>query len=329
MTGDELQARQFSVVPQILVRPAHVPVPAQARHGHRGHAELPVRRPRRYRPGLWNRQGGPRHAGGGRSLCDHSADPEPRHLEGFGGDLHGRWRLWQRLLHGPRLLPGGVQGHLRVLRPAQHQGLCIAYAANSDPENECAGFSMATGTGGSGGKGGAAVAGGAGGAKADAGAPRDASASDAEPINLTRRRHRGYRQQLRREVQRHEGSAPLRRRGPAAASRSATRARILAQPDSATATEAAASVSRAAPAATPATSRARTAAPTAAPTRLPGGVLLQRHLEHVRRDQGRRAHLRHGCRVHEQSLRRCRRNRRLLQHRLRLAEQLQQLGLGR
>ncbi len=60
------------------------------------------------------------------------------------------------------------------------KGLCVAYAANTDPENECAGLSMATGTGGSGGKGGA---GGAGGAKTDAGVPMDASASDAEPIN--------------------------------------------------------------------------------------------------------------------------------------------------
>ena len=60
------------------------------------------------------------------------------------------------------------------------KGLCAPYAANTDPENECAGFSMATGTGGSAGKGGA---GGAGGAKTDAGAPMDASASDAEPIN--------------------------------------------------------------------------------------------------------------------------------------------------
>ena len=60
------------------------------------------------------------------------------------------------------------------------KGLCVAYAANTDPEKECNGFSMATGTGGSAGKGGA---GGAGGAKTDAGAPMDASASDAEPIN--------------------------------------------------------------------------------------------------------------------------------------------------
>jgi hypothetical protein len=62
------------------------------------------------------------------------------------------------------------------------KGLCVAYAANTDPENECAGFSMATGTGGSGGKGGAAGAGGAGG-NPDAAFPMDASASDAEPIN--------------------------------------------------------------------------------------------------------------------------------------------------
>ncbi len=60
------------------------------------------------------------------------------------------------------------------------EGLCAAYAENTDPEKECAGFSMGTGTGGSAGKGGA---GGAGGAKTDAAVPMDASASDAEPIN--------------------------------------------------------------------------------------------------------------------------------------------------
>jgi hypothetical protein len=63
------------------------------------------------------------------------------------------------------------------------RGLCAAYAANTDPENECGGFSMATGTGGSAGKGGAGGAGGTGGANTDAAAPIDASASDAEPIN--------------------------------------------------------------------------------------------------------------------------------------------------
>ena len=60
------------------------------------------------------------------------------------------------------------------------KGLCAPYPMNTDPDKECAGFSMTTGTGGSAGKGGA---GGAGGAKTDAGAPMDASASDAEPIN--------------------------------------------------------------------------------------------------------------------------------------------------
>jgi hypothetical protein len=60
------------------------------------------------------------------------------------------------------------------------KGLCAPYAANTDPEKECVGFSTTTGTGGTAGKGGA---GGAGGAKTDAGAPMDASASDAEPIN--------------------------------------------------------------------------------------------------------------------------------------------------
>jgi hypothetical protein len=60
------------------------------------------------------------------------------------------------------------------------KGLCAPYPANTDPEKECAGFSMATGAGGSAGKSGA---GGAGGAKSDAGAPMDASASDAEAIN--------------------------------------------------------------------------------------------------------------------------------------------------
>ncbi len=59
-------------------------------------------------------------------------------------------------------------------------GLCTAYAANTDPEKECGGFSLATGAGGAGGKGGAA---GAGGAKTDASVPMDASASDAEAIN--------------------------------------------------------------------------------------------------------------------------------------------------
>jgi hypothetical protein len=62
------------------------------------------------------------------------------------------------------------------------KGLCAAYAANTDPESECGGFSMATGTGGSAGKTGAAGAGGAGGA-GGAAVPMDASASDAEPIN--------------------------------------------------------------------------------------------------------------------------------------------------
>ena len=56
-------------------------------------------------------------------------------------------------------------------------GLCTGYAANTDPEKECAGFSTTTGTGGTSG------AGGAGGAKPDAAVPMDASASDAEVIN--------------------------------------------------------------------------------------------------------------------------------------------------
>jgi hypothetical protein len=60
------------------------------------------------------------------------------------------------------------------------KGLCTAYPANTDPDSECGGFSMASGTGGTGGAGGA---GGMAGSKADAGAPRDASTSDAEPIN--------------------------------------------------------------------------------------------------------------------------------------------------
>ncbi|HEX3901497.1 MAG TPA: hypothetical protein VH853_01535 [Polyangia bacterium] len=59
-------------------------------------------------------------------------------------------------------------------------GLCTGYAANTDPEKECGGFSLTTGTGGTGGAGGK---GGAGGAKTDAAVPMDASASDAEVIN--------------------------------------------------------------------------------------------------------------------------------------------------
>jgi hypothetical protein len=54
-------------------------------------------------------------------------------------------------------------------------GLCTGYAANTDPDKDCTGFSTATGAGGAGGKGGAAGAGGAG--------PADAGASDAEAIN--------------------------------------------------------------------------------------------------------------------------------------------------
>ena len=60
------------------------------------------------------------------------------------------------------------------------KGLCAPHPANTDPEKECVGFSMGTGAGGSAGKGGA---GGAGGAKTDAGAAMDASAIDAESIN--------------------------------------------------------------------------------------------------------------------------------------------------
>jgi hypothetical protein len=60
------------------------------------------------------------------------------------------------------------------------KGLCAPHPANTDPEKECVGFSMGTGAGGSAGKGGA---GGAGGAKSDAGASMDASSSDAEAIN--------------------------------------------------------------------------------------------------------------------------------------------------
>jgi hypothetical protein len=56
-------------------------------------------------------------------------------------------------------------------------GLCTAYPANTDPENECSGFSTTTGAGGAGGQGG-------GGGKAGAtGGPTDASATDAEVIN--------------------------------------------------------------------------------------------------------------------------------------------------
>jgi hypothetical protein len=67
------------------------------------------------------------------------------------------------------------------------RGICTGYPDGTDPENECAGSSMTTGTagaaGGAAGNAGAAGAGGAGGANADAGAPRDASTSDAEQIN--------------------------------------------------------------------------------------------------------------------------------------------------
>jgi hypothetical protein len=64
------------------------------------------------------------------------------------------------------------------------RGICTGYPANTDPEKECLGFSMTSGAAGAGGAGGKA-AGGAGGAggNADAGSPRDASATDAEAIN--------------------------------------------------------------------------------------------------------------------------------------------------
>jgi hypothetical protein len=60
-------------------------------------------------------------------------------------------------------------------------GLCTAYPADTDPDKECVGLSMTSGAGGAAGKG-AGGAGGAGGAP-DAGAPKDASATDAEAIN--------------------------------------------------------------------------------------------------------------------------------------------------
>ncbi|HEY6476427.1 MAG TPA: hypothetical protein VI456_07570, partial [Polyangia bacterium] len=60
-------------------------------------------------------------------------------------------------------------------------GLCTGHPANTDPDKECTGFSMATGAGGAGGKGGGAA--GANGNKTDASVPTDASASDAEMIN--------------------------------------------------------------------------------------------------------------------------------------------------
>ncbi|HLK91875.1 MAG TPA: hypothetical protein VKZ18_18430 [Polyangia bacterium] len=60
------------------------------------------------------------------------------------------------------------------------KGLCAGYDAGIDPEGECAGSSMTTGSGG---KGGAGGAGGAAGAGPDGGAPKDAGAGDAEVIN--------------------------------------------------------------------------------------------------------------------------------------------------
>jgi hypothetical protein len=62
-------------------------------------------------------------------------------------------------------------------------GLCVGYPANTDPEGECTGFSMTTGTGGGGGKGGAGGTGGA--AKTDAAVSGaiDGGGADAESIN--------------------------------------------------------------------------------------------------------------------------------------------------
>ena len=60
-------------------------------------------------------------------------------------------------------------------------GICSGYPANTDPEKECVGLSMATGAAGAGGAAGKG-AGGAGGNGGNGG-PRDASATDAEAIN--------------------------------------------------------------------------------------------------------------------------------------------------
>jgi hypothetical protein len=59
-------------------------------------------------------------------------------------------------------------------------GLCVGYPEGTDPENECAGSTTATGAGG---KAGAGGAGGAAGTSPDGGAPKDGGASDAEVIN--------------------------------------------------------------------------------------------------------------------------------------------------
>ncbi len=205
------------------------------------------------------------------------------------------------------------------------KGLCAPYAANTDPEKECVGFSMATGTGGSAGKGGAAGRG----RRQDRRRGPDGRVRQRRRADQpARRRHHGDGQLVRRHLQRHEGLAPSRRREPPAASPSATRARIW-RTSSATARGAAASASRTARTATPATSRARTAAPPAAPTSTAWSATTAtapRTPAPPRRPTGSPA--RRTPSAPAATARRQRRGR-LLQHRLRLAQQLQQLRLGR
>ena len=203
------------------------------------------------------------------------------------------------------------------------KGLCTAYPANTDPDGECSGFSMASGTGGTGGKGGAGAAGGAAGGKADAAVPMDASASDAEPINapdggimatastcggtcngmkacafaspgtscgkpFCNTRKDSGEPRLRRQGELRGRPAELHERLRLRLSGQGLPHQLQRQP------------------------------------RLSGRLLLQRKHERLRCHQGRRADLRNRRRVHEYSLRRGQRNGRLLQHRLQLAQQLQQ-----
>jgi hypothetical protein len=68
-------------------------------------------------------------------------------------------------------------GVCRSCAQANAKGLCTFFAAGTDPQNECQGFTGTVGNGGAGG-GGAGGAGGAGGGTADAGAPGDAGGAD-------------------------------------------------------------------------------------------------------------------------------------------------------
>ena len=227
VTGDEPQAQDFSVVPQIAAGQLTFQyIPKAARH--HGDVELRVRRARRGQDSVY----GTGKAGAVTLMAADAGLGRPSRWRRSTGDLEGTRRQVHR--RRPTAAADSAPTASAARRPARRP----APRARSPTPTVSAPVTRRTPIPRRSAQDsrwrpapGAARQRRSGRRRrrqADAGVPMDASASDAETINPPDGGIVATAEHLRRDLQRHEGLRLRRRRGPPAATRSATRARISA-----------------------------------------------------------------------------------------------------